>query len=104
MPDSHRRGNRMRIITRGDFIRLVGGAVAAWPIAAHAQKGLPRIGVLMGIGESDPEAKPRVEALQSGLQQLGWREGRNIHLDYRWTGGDPDRTRVFAKEIVELKP
>ncbi|HEX3502968.1 MAG TPA: ABC transporter substrate-binding protein [Xanthobacteraceae bacterium] len=58
----------------------------------------------MGISDSDPEAKPRVEALQDGLRDLGWTEGRNIHLDYRWTAGDVDRTEQFAKEIVELKP
>jgi ABC-type uncharacterized transport system substrate-binding protein len=90
---------------RRDFITLIGGA-AAWPLAARAQQGerMRRIGVLMGIGESDPEAKPRVEALQNGLQELGWTEGRNIHLEYRWTAGDLDLTRLFAKEIVELKP
>jgi putative tryptophan/tyrosine transport system substrate-binding protein len=91
---------------RREFITLLGGAVAAWPLAARAQQGerMRRIGVLMGIGESDPEAKPRVEALQNGLQELGWTEGRNIHLEYRWTAGDLDLTRLFAKEIVELKP
>jgi putative tryptophan/tyrosine transport system substrate-binding protein len=96
----------MKKISRRDFIRLVGGTVIAWPIVAQAQQsgGLPRIGVLMGIGEGDPEAKPRVEALRNGFKDLGWTEGRNIHLDYRWTGGDLDRTRLFAKEIVELKP
>jgi putative ABC transport system substrate-binding protein len=63
-----------------------------------------RVGVLMGIGDGDPDAKLRVEALQSGLRGLGWRDGHNIHLDYRWTAGDLDRTRQFSKEIVELKP
>ncbi len=58
----------------------------------------------MGIAESDPEAKPRVDALQKGLQDLGWTESRNIHLDYRWTEGDLGRTQRFAKEIMELKP
>jgi putative ABC transport system substrate-binding protein len=85
---------------------FLGGAAAALPIVARAQQPgqVARIGVLMGIGESDPEAAPRVEALRNGLQELGWREGRNIRLDYRWTAGDLDRTRLFAKEIVELKP
>jgi putative ABC transport system substrate-binding protein len=91
---------------RREFISLIGGAVASWPFAARAQQsnGVRRIGVLMGIGDNDPEAKPRVEALQSGLKDLGWTEGHNIHLDYRWTAGDLDRTRLFAKEIVDLKP
>ena len=77
-----------------------------WRNAAQAQQSgrVTRIGVLMGIGDSDPEAKPRVEALQNGLKELGWVDGQNIHLDYRWTEGDPARTQLLAKEIVDLKP
>ena len=68
---------------RRAFITLFGGAAATWPLTARAQQpdGVRRIGVLMGIGDSDPEAKPRVEALQGGLKDLGWTEGHNIHLD-----------------------
>jgi ABC-type uncharacterized transport system substrate-binding protein len=90
---------------RREFMKFLGGAAATWPVAAGAQQSdrARRIGVLMGIGEDDPEAKPRAEALQIGFKELGWTEDR-IHLDYRWTGGDPDRMRLFAKEIVELKP
>jgi putative ABC transport system substrate-binding protein len=94
-------------VRRRDFITLLGAAAATtWPLGAHAQQpdGVRRIGVLMGIGEDDPEAKPRVEALREGLQERGWVEGRNIHLDYRWTAGDLYRTRQFAKELFELKP
>jgi len=91
---------------RREFIPLLGGMVLSWQIAAQAQQSgrVTRIGVLMGIGENDPEAKPRVEALQNGLKELGWAEGQNIHLDYRWTEGDPARTQLLAKEIVDLKP
>jgi putative tryptophan/tyrosine transport system substrate-binding protein len=91
---------------RREFISLIGSAAASWPLATRAQQPerVRRVGVLMGISDSDPEAKPRVEALQDGLRDLGWTEGRNIHLDYRWTAGDVDRTEQFAKEIVELKP
>jgi len=90
---------------RREFLSLTGGA-ACWPLVARAQQpdGIRRIGVLMGISDSDPEAKPRVQALQTGLRELGWTEGRNIHLDYRWTAGDPDQAQQFAKEIVALKP
>jgi putative ABC transport system substrate-binding protein len=91
---------------RREVISWLGGMAVAWPLAASAQqsRGPRRIGVLLGIGEDDPEAKPRVEALQQGLQDHGWIEGRNIHLDYRWTAGDLDRTNRLAKEIVNLKP
>jgi putative ABC transport system substrate-binding protein len=90
---------------RRTFITLLGGT-AVWPLAARAQQAgrVVRIGVLMGIADSDPEAKPRVEAFQNGLQELGWTEGQNVRLGYRWTAGDPDRTLLFAKEIFELKP
>src|SRR5580700_403247 len=91
---------------RREFLPLLGGMMLSWQIAAQAQQSgrVTRIGVLMGIGENDPEAKPRVEALQNGLKELGWAEGQNIHLDYRWTEGDPARTQLLAKEIVDLKP
>src|ERR1700704_1718888 len=90
---------------RREFITLLGSTIA-WPLTAHAQQPerSARIGVLMGIGENDPEAAPRAEALEKGFQELGWVKGRNLRLDYRWTAGDPDRARLFAKEIVELKP
>jgi putative ABC transport system substrate-binding protein len=90
---------------RRRFITLLGATLAS-PLAAQAQQAdrFAHIGVLMGIGDSDPEAKPRVEAFRKGMEELGWTEGRNIRLDYRWTAGDPDRTVLFAKEIFELKP
>jgi putative ABC transport system substrate-binding protein len=91
---------------RREFITLLGGTVTAFPVIARAQQPnrLRRIGVLMGIGEGDLEAKPRVEALLKGFQELGWTAGQNIRLDYRWTAGDLELTQRFAKEIVELKP
>jgi putative tryptophan/tyrosine transport system substrate-binding protein len=91
---------------RRDFISFLGSMALSFPIGAQAQQSgrSARVGVLMGIGESDPEAKPRAEALQSGLKSLGWTEGQNIHLDYRWAAGDLDQTRRFAQEIVALKP
>src|SRR5215831_3009435 len=98
--------DRRKGMRRREFISLVGGAAVAWPFVVRAQPpdGIRRIGVLMGIGDADPEANPRVEALQGGLKDLGWTEGHNIHLEYRWTAGDFDRTSRFAKEIVDLKP
>jgi putative tryptophan/tyrosine transport system substrate-binding protein len=91
---------------RREFITLLGGVATVWPLAARAQQSrrTARVGVLMGIGDSDPEAGPRVEALEQSFHELGWIKGQNLQLDYRWTAGDLDRAQHFAKEIVELKP
>jgi putative ABC transport system substrate-binding protein len=90
---------------RRDFITLLGGAAAAWPLAAHAQQPgqMRHIGVLMGVAD-DAEGQVRVKALQQGLQELGWIEGRNVRIDYRWTGGDATRIRTYAAELVKLSP
>jgi putative ABC transport system substrate-binding protein len=95
---------------RRRFITLLGGAAAAplvlWPLAAPAQQagGMRRIGVLMPYTQDDPEDRARVAALQDGLKQLGWIEGRNIRAEYRWYAGDAERARVLAKELVDLQP
>src|SRR5579864_362747 len=70
-------------------------AAAAWPLAARAQQtgAVRHIGVLMSIAENDPEAQSRVAALREGLEKLGWMEGRNLRIDYRWAAGDDNRTR-----------
>jgi putative ABC transport system substrate-binding protein len=89
---------------RREFIGLVGGTIA-WPLFARAQTGgMRRIGVLMPYTQDDPEDQTRVAALQEGLKQAGWVEGQNFRADYRWYGGDADRARVLAKELVELQP
>jgi putative tryptophan/tyrosine transport system substrate-binding protein len=91
---------------RREFITLVGGVAAVCSLRARAQQSgrTARVGVLMGIGESDPEARPRVEALEQGFRELGWIKDKNLQLDYRWTAGDLNLAQRFAKEIVELKP
>jgi putative ABC transport system substrate-binding protein len=63
-----------------------------------------RIAMLSGFAASDPEAQARVAALQRGLKELGWTEGRNLHIDFRWSIGDATEMRTFAKELVDLKP
>jgi putative ABC transport system substrate-binding protein len=90
---------------RREFIILLGGAAAAWPRAARAQKTdrMRRIGVLQSINESDPEGQHRVAAFVQGLQKLGWTEGANLVIDYRW-GNTADRLRRYAAELVGLKP
>ena len=77
---------------RREFITLLGGA-AVWPFASLAQQPerMRRLGVLMSPREDDPEAPVRVSTLTKGLEDLGWSEGRNIHVDFRWSGGDAAR-------------
>ena len=83
-----RRGDRM--MQRREFITLLGGAAAAWPLAARAQQGerMRRVGVLMLTRADEPESQARIAAFMQGLQELGWAIGRNLRIDYRWGGGD----------------
>jgi len=91
---------------RREFIALLGGAVAAWPLTGRAQQSerTRRIGVLMNLTENDPETQARRAAFLQALQELGWSEGRNLKIDYRWGMGDPDRHRKNAVELVALAP
>jgi putative ABC transport system substrate-binding protein len=94
-------------IRRREFIFILGGAAAAWPLAAPAQQGerMRRIGVLMAYAESDREGQARVAAFRAGLRKLGLAEGRNIRIDYRWaTPDDVESIQRFAKELVALQP
>jgi ABC-type uncharacterized transport system substrate-binding protein len=93
------------IVKRREFITLLGGA-AAWPLAARAQHSerVRRIGVLIQVAEGDPQARIEVAAFLRGLQELGWSEGRNLRVDTRWGGGDADRIRKYAAELVALGP
>lgn len=91
---------------RREFIGLLAGAAASWPLTAGAQQSerIARIGVMISLAESDPEAQANAAALGEGLQRLGWIEGRNIRTDYRWGVGDPGRARSAAKELLALSP
>jgi ABC-type uncharacterized transport system substrate-binding protein len=105
---------------RRELIGLIGGA-AAWPLAAMPFAAMPfaampfaaraqqgertrRIGVLISLAADDPEAPLRLRAFVQGLQQLGWADGRNVRIDTRWAGGDADRIRGYAAELVALAP
>jgi putative tryptophan/tyrosine transport system substrate-binding protein len=93
-------------LRRRQFFTLLGGAAAAWPLVARAQQPANhprRIGILMSAAD-DPEGQARVTAFREGLQKLGWTEGRNVWIDYRWTGGDADRIRAYAMELVSSAP
>jgi putative ABC transport system substrate-binding protein len=94
------------VIQRRDFISLLGGAAAAWPIAARAQQGdrVRRIGALMPYDENEPVAKARISAFTQALADLGWADGRNVRMDLRWPGTDINRIRGLAKELVDLQP
>jgi putative tryptophan/tyrosine transport system substrate-binding protein len=91
---------------RREFISLLGGAAAAWPVAARAQQAerMRRIGVLMNIASDDAEGQARLAAFHQGLQQLGWTVGHNVRIDYRWGGADAERFRRGAAELVALAP
>jgi putative tryptophan/tyrosine transport system substrate-binding protein len=90
---------------RREFISLLGGAAATWPLAARAQQSaMPVIGVLMGYAESDPAAQSYVAAFRGTLAKLGWTEGNNLRIELRWGTGDANRIRTFAKELVDLRP
>jgi ABC-type uncharacterized transport system substrate-binding protein len=91
---------------RRAFITLLGGAAAAWPLVARAQQRerMRRIGVLMHLAEADPSGQSRIAAFIAGLQRAGWTDGRNLRIDKRWAGGDADRFRRYAVELVGLAP
>jgi len=92
-------------VRRREFITLLGGA-AGWPLALRAQQldKTRRIGVLIQVTEGDPQARIEVAAFVRKLQELGWSEGRNLQIDIRWGGGDADRIRKYAAEVVALAP
>src|SRR6266542_3483770 len=99
------RGNSRPYRDRREFIALLGGA-AVWPLAAHGQQKehVRRIGFLLGLAENDPEGLARITAFHQGLEALGWTETRNIRIDYRFAGGDPERVRAYVAELVASAP
>ena len=93
-------------IRRRKFLAtLLGGAAAAWPLAARAQpERVKRIGVLVNLAADDPEARARIAAFRQRLQELGWTDGRNVWIDVRWAAANADRFRTYAAELVALAP
>jgi putative ABC transport system substrate-binding protein len=93
-------------VKRREFLALIGGAAAAWPLAARGQQGerVRRIGVLMSLAADDPESQARHAAFLQGLQEWGWTAGRNVQIDYRFAAGDAERIRKSAAELVALAP
>ena len=93
-------------IRRRNFITLAASASVAWALAVHAQQmeRIRRIGVLMGDARDDPETKARLAAFRDGLLRLGWSEGRNVRIEYRFAADQPDQFQLLAKELVSLQP
>ena len=92
------------IVKRREFIRLIGGAAVAWPLAARAQQDPRLLQITVWMARAnDAEGLRHAAALREGLQALGWTNGRNVRIDYRWVTGDIDRVSL-AKEIVEQQP
>ena len=91
---------------RREFITLLGGAAAAWPLVARAQQieRMRRIGALIAFAKDDPETEERLAAFRQGLAKRGWVEGRNIHIDYRFAAGRGDQFPALAKELVAMQP
>jgi putative tryptophan/tyrosine transport system substrate-binding protein len=94
------------MIGRREFIRLLGGTAAAWPLIARAQQGerQRRVAFLHPYAENDPEVRARVVAFRQGLEALGWAENRNIRVEHLYSGGDLDKIQAYAKELVRASP
>src|SRR6516225_2368368 len=91
---------------RREFITLIGGAAATWPVAARAQQPdrMRLVGVLMPYAESDSAVQSWLAAFRAALAKLGWSEGSNLRIELRWSAADPDKITTFAKELVDLRP
>src|SRR5262245_17286502 len=106
MNDPQPEGHMASYIGRRKFLATLGGAAAAWPLAARAQQGerMRRIGVLTPLAADDAEAQARNAAFLQGLSQLGWTVGQNLRIDYRWRALDRESARKYAAELVALAP
>src|SRR5215831_13013990 len=90
-------------LKRREFISLLGGAAAAWPIAARGQEGMRRVGMISGIAD-EAGTRARLAAFLPALQRLGWTEGRNVQFEYRWGNGDTETLRKDAAELAAVAP
>src|SRR5450756_758281 len=91
---------------RREFITLIGGAAATWPLASRAQQPerMRRIGVLMSLAADDRQGQARLAAFVQGLREVGWTDGRNVRIDTRWAAGNANDARKYAAELVSLAP
>jgi hypothetical protein len=102
----HSRGVLLFDMRRREFITLLGGVALACPLAARAQQGnrIKRLGVLSGYRADDPEMMDRIVVFRQAMQELGWSEGRNLQIDYRWAGADAARIGSYAAELTGAPP
>jgi len=92
-------------LKRREFIVLLGGAAAAWPLGARAQqRTVFRVAVFNGLPEGDPEGERLIRALLDGLSELGWKRDKNLQIDIRWAGAEPGRMQQPARELIDLEP
>src|SRR5215467_3658897 len=93
-------------LKRREFITLLGGAAAAWPLAARAQQSewTRHVAILMSDAEGDLETQARLAGIRQGLSRFGWSEGRNVEIDYRYASASPEQARLLARDLVALKP
>jgi len=93
-------------MNRREFITLLGGAAAAWPLAARAQQAehMRRIAFLHSLAENDPEVQTRIAAFRQGLEALGWTENRNIQITHRFSAGDFAQMQAYSAELVSSAP
>jgi putative tryptophan/tyrosine transport system substrate-binding protein len=95
------------MMRRREFITLLGGAAAAWPLAARAQQPaerMRRIGVLAGLAEDDPDMQAQLAAFRRELDRLGWSQGRNVRIDFRSARANVDQMQALAKELIAMQP
>jgi putative ABC transport system substrate-binding protein len=91
-------------VNRRAFITVVGGAAAAWPLAARAQQGMRRVAVVLGFEQGDQQGQIRLAAFVETLARLGWSDGRNVRFDIRWAGGNVSRYKMIAMEVIGASP
>ena len=89
---------------RREFITLLGGATAAWPLGARAQQSMRRVAIINVRLETDPQGQSQLKAFRQGFEKLGWDDGRNAKIDVRWAGGNAEQMREIVTELVALKP
>ena len=93
-------------MNRRDFVTLLGGTAAAWPLAARAQQAgaVRRVGVLMNWAANQPEGQAEMAAFMQALRQLGWNEGQNLRVDVRWNAGDTELAKIYGAQLIGLMP